>query len=481
MSSEADASSAPSPLAGRAVRFLALAAVYAVVVLLVPRPDTVTVEGWRITAIFLATIAGLMIQPLPGAALVIIGLTCFVLIGGLPVPRVLTGFSSPSVWLVLAAMLMSRALRDSGLSRRIALIFVRLVGQTSLGVSYALMMSDVTLATGIPSITARSGGIILPVARSIAELYGSTPGATSRRLGAFLMTSLYQGSAVACAMFLTGQASNVLIAGLAAKLAGVTITWSSWFMAGIVPGLASCIVVPLVVMRVQTPTVRRTPAAAEFAREQLVAMGPLSRDEAVSLAVFVTVCVLWMTSAWNGLDVTIVALAALGVLIMSGVLTWDTALREKHAWDVFVWYGGLLTMGEILNETGSTTAFAEWVGASFSGMDWFAVLLLTLVIYFYAHYAFASITAHALAMFPPFVVMLIGLGTPPLVAVYALACLANLTAGLTHYGTTTAPIVFAEGYVSFADWWRAGFAVSVANLCIWVGLGLVWWKWLGFW
>ena len=83
--------------------------------------------------------------------------------------------------------------------------------------------------------------------------------------------------------------------------------------------------------------------------------------------------------------------------------------------------------------------------------------MLTLVIYFYAHYAFASITTHVLAMFPPFVVMLIGLGTPPPLAVYALACLANLTAGLTHYGTTTAPIVFAEGYVSQRDWWRVGF------------------------
>ena len=41
------------------------------------------------------------------------------------------------------------------------------------------------------------------------------------------------------------------------------------------------------------------------------------------------------------------------------------------------------------------------------------VLLATLIVYFYAHYALASITAHMLAMFPPFVTMLIGLGTPP--------------------------------------------------------------------
>jgi len=135
----------------------------------------------------------------------------------------------------------------------------------------------------------------------------------------------------------------------------------------------------------------------------------------------------------------------------------------------------------VLNETGSTAAFAASVGGAFAGMNWYAVLLATLVIYFYAHYAFASITAHALAMFPPFVVMLIGLGTPAPLAVYSLACMANLTAGLTHYGTTTAPIVFSEKYVTFTEWWRVGFVVSLVNLAIWLTVGFAWWKFLGFW
>jgi DASS family divalent anion:Na+ symporter len=109
------------------------------------------------------------------------------------------------------------------------------------------------------------------------------------------------------------------------------------------------------------------------------------------------------------------------------------------------------------------------------------VLVLTLLVFFYAHYFFASITAHMLALMPPFVVVLIAVGVPPLLAVYSLLCLANLTAGLTHYGTTTGPILFSQHYVSFADWWRAGFVVSVANLVIWLTAGLWWWRALGFW
>ena len=188
-----------------------------------------------------------------------------------------------------------------------------------------------------------------------------------------------------------------------------------------------------------------------------------------------------MTSAWHALDVTFVALLGLGVLLTTGVLSWEQCLAERTAWDVFVWYGGLLRMGELLNSTGVTKVFAESMGSLFVGIPWIAVLLAILVIYFYAHYLFASISAHLLAMFPPFVVLLVGVSVPPELAVFALLCLANLAAGLTHYGTTSAPILFGLGYVSLRDWWRVGALVSVVNLAIWLTVGFGWWKLLGFW
>jgi DASS family divalent anion:Na+ symporter len=463
------------------LRLLALIAIYLVIAYVLPRPASVTPGGWRITAIFLSTIVGFVLQPVSGAVLVILAVTSFVLIGGVPMTKALSGFASPSLWLVIAAVLMSRAMADSGLSRRIALIFVRRFGTTSLGVSYSLAITDVVLASGIPSITARSGGIVLPITRSIALLYGSTPGETAAKLGTFLMASVYQASAVACAMFLTGQASNVLAAGMAAQLAGVHVTWSSWLIAAVAPGIASCIAIPYLVYRMLPPLIRRTPAAADFANTELLAMGGLSRSEKVVLGTVSCVCGLWVTTNWHGLDVTLVALAGVSTLFLFNVLTWNNALTEKTAWDMLVWYGGLIMMGELLNDTGTPKAFALWVQSQIGHLPWIAVLVATLVLYFYVHYAFATITAHVLALFPVFVVMLVHNGTPPALAVYSLACLANLTAGLTHYGTTTAPIIFSERYINLRDWWRVGFAASLVNLAIWLTIGFAWWKLLRLW
>jgi divalent anion:Na+ symporter, DASS family len=464
----------------RARGLAALVLLYIVIGELIPPPATITEQGWRQTAIFICVIAGMVTEPIHASALVLIGLTAWAATGT-PMAEVLGGYAQPSVWLVIVAMLIAKMMLDCGLARRIALLFVRAVGKTSLGVAYALQMTDVTLASGVPSITARSAGMVLPVARSIAELFDSRPDHTRLRLGAYLVAAMYQGSAVACAMFITGQASNLLGASLALKLTGVQVTAPGWFMAAIVPGLLSCLVVPWITYRVLRPEVTHTPEAPAFARAELQKMGPLSRSEWITLLVFAGVGLMWLTTVFHRIDPTLVAFGGLAVLLVTGTMTWQVAAAERSAWDVFVWYGGMLRMGELLNNTGSTRVFAENVAGMFGGIPWQIVLVAILIIFFYSHYFFASITAHMLAMFPPFVAVLIGIGVPPLLAVFSLLCLANLTAGLTHYGTTTGPILFGTGYVTRAEWWKVGFFVSIANLLIWLTAAFAWWKYLGFW
>lgn len=458
-----------------------LVAIYLAVTLVVPRPPAVSVDGWRIAGIFVATVVGLVVQPLPGGAVVLLGVLAAASVGGLSLTQALAGYADPTVWLVLAAFFISRALLDTGLARRIALIFVRLFGRSSVGVCYALASSDMLLAAVIPSTGARSGGVILPIARSIAELYESRPGESARRIGAYLMTAVYQGVCISCAMFFTGQASNPLAARIAGEMTGFAVTWSGWFAAGIVPGLLSMSVVPWVVLRLYPPEIRRTPEAAQFARTQLEAMGPMRRNEWIVLAVFAGVCGLWITSGLHGVDITMTALVGAVALLVTGVLEWTHVLGERAAWDIFVWYGGLLMLGKALNDAKVTSEFARVVGESFGGAGWPLLFAAALAIYFFAHYAFASITAHVLAMYPPFLAVLLAQGAPVGLMVFAFACFANLSAGLTHYGTTPGPMFFAQEYVPLRRWWTVGVVVALVNLAIWSTVGFAWWKLLGLW
>ena len=205
--------------------------------------------------------------------MVLIGIAALALTGTLPTEEALAGYGDPIVWLVLAAFFMSRGMIKTGLGRRIALVFIRAIGRHSLGLGYALVSTDMLLAMFIPSNGARAGGIIFPVAKSLAEAYDSRPGETANRLGAFLMTLIYQCDVIVCAMFLTGQASNVLIAKFAQQVTGIELTYARWALAGAVPGLISLAVVPLVLYRVFPPEIKHTPAAAQFAARRTEANG----------------------------------------------------------------------------------------------------------------------------------------------------------------------------------------------------------------
>lgn len=490
-------------VANKLLRWL-IVLVVGIGVWLVPTPAGITPQSWRLLAIFLATITGSIVRPIPGGAIVLMGVSAVAITGALPIRDALGGYADPIVWLVLAAFFIARAMIKTGLGRRIALLFIWGIGHHSLGLGYALVSTGFLLASVIPSTGARCGGVIFPIAKSVSETYESRPGPTAGKLGAFLMVMLYQSEVIILAIFLTGQASNVLIARFAQQTTGIDLSYGNWLIGGIVPGLIALLVTPLIVYRLFPPEIKQTPAAAEFARKELQQMGPMKTHEWLLLVVFVVVAALWLIRGLAGfipsignviplpsvigalnylanLDYAIPPLLGVCALLIAGVLDWEDVITERSAWDVFLWYGGLVRMAEALGETGITKRFAQTAASFTGGWRWGFALAGLLLLYFYAHYFFASITAHVTAMYTPFLVVIIAAGAPPFLAALLLAYFSNLSASLTHYGTTPAPIFFGAGYVSQKTWWRLGLIVSFPNMLIFAGIGVFWWKILGWW
>jgi DASS family divalent anion:Na+ symporter len=282
-------------------------------------------------------------------------------------------------------------------------------------------------------------------------------------------------------MFLTGQASNVLIAKFAREVTGIELSYARWAVAAAVPGLLSLVAFPLLLYRIFPPEIKHTQAASELAATELRRMGSMSRHEKLMLLVFALIAGLWMTTGLHAINYAVVALVGIGVLLLSGVLDWDDVVTERNAWDVFIWYGGLVRMAEAIAETPIIKRFADSAAGFTSGWTWWLALALLLLVYFYAHYGFASITAHATAMYIPFVTVIIAAGAPSYLAVLSLAYFSNLSASLTHYGTTPAPIYFGSGYVTQRTWWRIGLIASLVTIPIWAIFGFLWWKILKLW
>ena len=440
-----------------------------------------TAEQRHLLAFFVATIIALVVRPVAMALCVFVSMTLLALTGTLTPEEVLSGFGSTTVWLIFSAFIYAHAVTKTQLGLRIAYFFISRFGGTSLTLGYSLGLSNLALAPVVPSDTGRGGGIMAPLVRNIARVLGSDPGPTAERIGAYLTLVAFHTNYAASVMFLTSMVANPLIAKFAHDIAGVELTWTRWALATLVPGLCTFSLVPWLLYHLNPPQMKDTEHARSFAAGKLAAMGPLTRAQGALLAVLLTVIAGWISWPVHEISTTVIALAGVCAILLLGVLTWEDVTGHGKAWDAVIWFAPLLMMAEQLSAHGVIAIVFGAVFEHLQGWLWAFALATLGISYLYAHYGFASMTAHASALYPGFLGAALVAGVPASLAAMTLAFLSNLNAGITHYGTGSAPIYFAPGFVSQNQWWMIGFIVSVVNLAIWLGIGPLWWSAVGLW
>lgn len=423
----------------------------------------------------------LVLRPAPMGVSVIVAMTLLALTGTVPPNRVLLGFSNQTVWLIFSAYLFARAISTTGLGMRVAYVLIRRFATTPLRLGYAVVTAGLLVAPFVPSDTARGGGVVFPVTRSLALAFASEPGPTARKIGSFLMLVCFHGNYLASAVFLTSMVANPLIAQFVQKIAHLEITWLGWLAGSCVPALLSLLAVPYAIHRWHRPELEDTAPARALAAASLQKMGPLTTPERGLVVILVAVMLGWVTSPIHGIGNAFVALTGVCAQLLTGLLTWDELIGESKAWDVLLWFAPLIMMADELNSGGVVKVASEALFQHLTGLAWPAALAALVLVYFYIHYGFASMTAHTTALYPAFFTAALATGAPPLLAALPLAYFSNLDAGITHYGTGSAPVFFGAGYVNEREWWRIGFLVSLVNVAIWLLAGSLWWKIIGFW
>ena len=464
----------------------------------IPVPAGVTANAWHLLALFVATIAAIIGKAMPIGALSIVAIALVAVTGvtnatpGGAIADALSSFANPLIWLIGVSIMISRGIIKTGLGARIGYLFIAVWGKKTIGIAYSLALSELILAPVTPSNTARGGGIIHPIMRAIAGSYDSDPEkGTQGRIGRYLALTNYHANPITSAMFITATAPNPLVVKLIADVTGaqIQLSWGTWALAMLLPGLVALAVMPLIVYMLYPPEIKSTPNAAQFARERLQQLGPITRGEMIMLGVFAILLVLWagipamLLGAGWAVDATTTAFIGLALCLITGVLTWDDVIKEKSAWDTIVWFGALVMMATFLNKLGLITWFAKSIetGIGSLGLGWMGASALLMLTYLYAHYAFASTTAHITAMFAAFYGAGLALGAPALPFGLMMAAASNIMMTLTHYATGTSPVVFGSGYVTLGQWWKTGFIMSVVLILIWLVVGGAWWKALGYW
>lgn len=450
-----------------------------VVIWFLPMPEGVKPEAWHLLAVFVATIAGFILQPLSIGAVSLIACTALVIFNVLKPGDALAGFSNTTIWLIVSAFMFAEGFIKTGLGKRIAYALLTRFGGSTLNVAYVLSAADLIVAPFTPSNTARGGGIIYPITRSICAALGCETDGKNKRTGAFLVYSAYCAVITSACIFLTGASNNVLVVTLSKDMFGTEVSWMSWFIACAVPGLLLSIFTPWLLYKMINPELKTTPETKILAQRELAEMGPMSSKEKILCVIFLGALILWATASIHGIDSAFVALLGLSAMLATKILEWDDVLNQRGAWDVLVWMGVLVNMAAYLSKFGLMTWFAGAVGAQMAGTSWLFMLIILSVVYTYIHYGLASNSAHIMALFGAFASILVAAGAPVLGVLILFGALANSSSLLTHYGCGVTPIFFGANYMDQGEWWRIGFAITTLHLVVWMVIGLPWMKLLG--
>ncbi|UYL08044.1 anion permease [Bdellovibrio sp. SKB1291214] len=452
-----------------------------------PPPEGLKEGAWQLFAIFISAIFGIVIK---AATMGSISMISMALVAALQlrapgdisqsVKLALSGFGNGTIWMITIAFFISRGFIKTGLGRRIAYWFIVKLGGTPLGIAYGLTFSDLVLAPATPSNTARAGGILMPIMKSIAMGFGSDPAdpKTHRRMGAYLTLNSYYANLLGAAMFITGTASNSMCQKFAKDL-GVEISWGGWAMAALVPGVVSLALTPWLLFKIYPPELRDTKSVQQETKKKLADLGAVTRNEWLMVLAFVMLLVMWIFGPQLKIDATVGAMVGLSFLLLSGVLTWEDVKGEKGAWDTMVWFSALVMMAEGLNQLGFVSWFSGLVKAELGLLPWYWAFPAVVLVYFYTRYLFASATAHVAAMYSAMLAVAIAVGIEGKLAALMLGFAGSLSGVLTHYAHGPAPILYGVGYVDLKDWWKIGFIFSIVYIIIWMGLGAAWWKVLG--
>lgn len=463
--------SASSPI----IRFFKVA-VCALVCWYALKPDALSTAGWSLSVVFITTIVSIILKLMPMGACALAGVAVLCATNTITLQTALSGFAYDQLWLIILACFLARGVIKTGLGKRTAYAFISLFGGTPYGMGYGLLVSAATMAPLIPSTTARTGGIILPVFRSIISvLTGKTSGKSP--VGEYLTMIVLHGSVLSSALFVTANAGNPIIVKFAESM-GITISWMDWAKAAFIPGLLSLALLPPLLLRLCPCKVNDAKAVQTHAREELTQMGAISWQEKALLIVFSGLLCLWAFGRFFGIGATEAALIGVTVLLLVNVLSFKDILQEELAWDTFLWMGILIMMASQLQELGViswfTTQVLQYMPEA-GGMWQLAILAL---IYFYSHYFFASTVAHVSSMYGPFLALASAAGAPPLTAALLLGFLSSLFGGFTQYSSGPSPILYAEQHVDIKKWWKVGFLTGLFYLIIWAGIGPLWWRWL---
>ncbi|NKE70558.1 DASS family sodium-coupled anion symporter [Nitrospiraceae bacterium HYJII51-Mn-bac16s-1-B09] len=445
------------------------------VMLMIPVPEGLTPVGMKALALVVVAFIFFMTEPvpLPGVALFIA--VSQVLLGLEKPTGVAQSFMSDSVFFIMGSLMIAAAIVKQNLDKRIALAIVRLTGPRIERIVLGLVSVSAVIASFIGEHTVSA--MMLPVGVALIK-FTSDDRKKVKNLSILLMLSIAYGAMIAAIGTPSGGARNAIMLAYWKELFGLNLTYFQWVVAAYPIILLEIPFVAYVLYRSFSPEVKDLSPAISALRAKVEEEGKLTRQDWVTIGIFLITVVMWMTiSDQIGLGIT----ALIGVLLfmVAGVVRWED-LNNNVNWGTILVYGGAISLGIMMKQSG----VAEWIAKSFltwvepigihQGVPLLAAMSLMTVVLS----SFMSSGA-TVGMLGPITLQIASLSGTSIVQAGFVTVISTSFVYLTSVASPACNIIYGGGYLNRTDFLKAGWKLVLVSFLLLLLISAGYWRMLG--
>jgi sodium-dependent dicarboxylate transporter 2/3/5 len=372
-------------------------------------------------------------------------------------------FMSPSVWFIIGSITFGMVFSKTGLTKRMAYRMLVVVGERTSMIYLGCFV--ITAALTLIMAHTAVAATIYPLLMAIYALYTDEDKPTRFGKGLFIGMAFVAGAG--SIITLLGAARGAVAIGFYKEIVGSEVSFFELTYYMLPVGCVMVVVLWVYCMIVFKPERSTIPGLRERASTLYERLGPVTRTEILSLVIiFSAIAVMGMAQlfpAWrNALNKSAVILVATILFFVFRILTIEDL--EKIPWNIVLLFGGAMSIGFCLWETGA----AEWMAIQwlvlFRGAPWFVFVMGTAFFVMIMTNLIMNVAAIAISL-PVALVLAPYLGVAPDVILFA----SLVTAGMPFLllvGAAPNAIAHESGQFSSGEFFLVGVPASVVMMIV---------------
>lgn len=434
------------------------------------KPEGLSLQGQRAIVIFILCLVLWMTNIIPLAITSLLAIALLPLLGVMDTKTAFSLFGNRAVFFILGAFILAAALMKSGLSTRLALIFLTRLKKSPQALLLGVLLASAFLAFWMPehAVAALMFPIILDIARSLKL----SPKKSS--YGKALFLSLAWGAVIGGVATFLGGARNPLAIGMLWEEYRLKIGFLEWMIA-VVPVVIVMLAFAYAVIRIFFKIdIEDVTLAENTLRKEIEQLGKMAREEkAVGIIMIVTI-VCWMTLS-NKIGLANIAILSAVSLFIFNIVHWKE-IEEYVNWGVILMYGGAIALGFALDHTQAAAWLANQALSPFKLTPFVFIIIITFVAKFLTE-GISNVTTVAILL-PLAFALGQSYNLSPVIIVYAVAVPAGL-AFILPMGTPPNAVCYASGYYKISDAVRAGIFLNIISWITFLIMVKIYWPLIG--